>query len=114
MNSGNSKLAQSYYPLVIKPSADLKFSHFLSNPLTKAAFSLVEIAQFVHVQDATWRKKLKHLYANLVSIRLENVDIGFSLHYCLEEWRNMIIQLIMSWLTSKSRECTCWKLPLPT
>ncbi|TVP61039.1 MAG: hypothetical protein EA343_15435 [Nodularia sp. (in: Bacteria)] len=50
MNSGNYKLAQSYYPLALQPEANINFANSLSNQTIQAALYLVENSQFIYVK----------------------------------------------------------------
>ncbi|KZL51804.1 hypothetical protein A2T98_00175 [Nodularia spumigena CENA596] len=127
MNTGNYQLAQFDYSLALHPETKLKFANLLSNQAIHTVFYLVETAQFLDEEAATWRRKVKYSQEKLLSIRLENVDAGFFRHHWLESWRNMLIQLDMLTLTLQGEftfkfrnaptqgiKSFWWKLPLPT
>ncbi|MDB9375385.1 hypothetical protein [Nodularia sphaerocarpa] len=128
MNAGNYKLVKSYNQLKLQPEGNLKFANLLSNQSINAAFNLLEIALFHNVKDAKLSQQVKYLQKKLLSIALENVNLGFFLHYWLKRWRNMLTPDHMSRLRlpgyfrfkfgdrhrTQKTESLCWKLPLPT
>ncbi|MDB9318535.1 hypothetical protein [Nodularia spumigena] len=127
MNTGNYQLAQFDYSLALQPETKLKFANLLTYQALNLAFYLVETAQFLDDQAATWRRKVKYSHEKLLSITLENVDAGFFRPHWLESWRNIFIQLDMLTLTLQGEftfkfrnaptqgiKSFWWKLPLPT
>jgi PAS domain S-box-containing protein len=84
MNSGDYKLARSNTQWSLQPEIEMKFAHFLINQAVDAAFCLGENAQFLYVNDATCRMT-EYSREELLSMRLQDIDIDFSLH----NWLNI-------------------------
>ncbi|MEJ6483129.1 scytonemin biosynthesis sensor histidine kinase [Nostoc punctiforme UO1] len=84
MNSGDYKLARSNTQWSLQPEIEMKFAHFLINQAVDAAFCLGENAQFLYVNDATCRMT-EYSREELLSMRLQDIDIDFSLH----NWSNI-------------------------
>ena len=79
MNSGDYTLARSKTESALQPEVEMKFAHFLINQAVDAAFCLGANAQFVYVNDATCLMT-EYSREELLSIRLHDIDIDFSLH----------------------------------
>jgi len=79
MNSGDYTLARSNSQWALQPELDLKFAHILINQAVDAAFCLGENAQFLYVNDAACRMS-EYSREELLSMRVEDIDVDFSLH----------------------------------
>lgn len=95
MNSGDYKLASSNSKWALQPEVDLKFAHFLINQVVDAAFCLGENGEFLYVNDATCQMT-EYSREELLSMRLSDIDVDFSLHH----WSELKTQ---DFITFKSR-----------
>ncbi|MFM2064656.1 MAG: hypothetical protein RLZZ507_4327, partial [Cyanobacteriota bacterium] len=88
MNSGDSMLEKFHNILRLQPGLEFKFADFLINQIVDAAFCLGETAQFIYVNKATC-VLTEYSYEELLSMKLDDLDVDFSLHNWSEQWHNL-------------------------